>query len=85
METLGTFILNKNKFLTFSYKKKKITMWDITRKSDPVAPSSKDLKDISKEILQGNQRSTQKMKKEFDRVVADKDKEIYRLKIIVKA
>jgi hypothetical protein len=55
-------------------------MWDITRKSDPVAPSSKDLKDISKEILQGNQRSTQKMKKEFDRVVADKDKEIYRLK-----
>jgi hypothetical protein len=37
METLGSFILNtKNKFLTFSYKKKKITLQDIKLDLDPV-------------------------------------------------
>jgi hypothetical protein len=49
LETLGTFILNmKKKFLTFSYRKKKITLQDITMRSCSVAPSSEDLKDVSK-------------------------------------
>jgi hypothetical protein len=62
METLGTFILNmKKKFLTFSYKKKKITLQDVTLESDSV--TSEDLKDISKVILQDNQKSVQKMQK----------------------
>jgi hypothetical protein len=44
METLGTFILNmKKKFLTFSYKKKKITLQDFTMKSCSEAPSSRRL------------------------------------------
>jgi hypothetical protein len=47
MEALGSFILNtKKKFLTFSYKKKKITLQDSTLESDPV--TSEDFKDISK-------------------------------------
>jgi hypothetical protein len=62
IETLGSFILNtRNKFLTFSYKKKKITLQDVKLDSDPV--TSKDLKDISKVILQDNQKTVQKMQK----------------------
>jgi hypothetical protein len=52
LETLGNFILNMgNFFLTFFYKKKKITLQDIRMKSCSTAPSSEDLKDISKMIL----------------------------------
>jgi hypothetical protein len=48
VDTLGTFIFNtRRKFLTFSYKKKKITLHDATMKSISEAPSSEDLKDIS--------------------------------------
>ena len=43
------------------------------------APMSKDLKHVSKVILQDNQKTLQKVKKEFDKVVADKDEEICRL------
>ena len=50
METLGTFILNTKKFLTFSYKKKNITVQDSTWNSDPV--TSEDLKYISKMITE---------------------------------
>ena len=51
IKTLGTFILNsEKKFLTFSYKKKRITFQDITMKSDLKAPTSEDFKDISKMI-----------------------------------
>ena len=51
METLGTFILNtKKKFLTFSYKKKNITLQNSTWKSDSV--TSEDLKNISKIITE---------------------------------
>jgi hypothetical protein len=47
VDTLGTFVFNTNKkFLTFSYKKKKITLHDVTMKSISEAPSSEDLKDI---------------------------------------
>ena len=39
METLGSFILNtKKKFLTFSYKKKKITLQDFTLKPNSITP-----------------------------------------------
>jgi hypothetical protein len=62
VDTLGTFIFNtRRKFLTFSYKKKKITLQDVTMKSISEAPSLKDLKDISKVILQDNQNSIQKL------------------------
>jgi hypothetical protein len=48
VDILGTFVFNtRRKFLTFSYKNKKITLQDITMKSISEAPSSKDLKDIS--------------------------------------
>ena len=51
IKKLGTFILNaENKFLTFSYKKKRITFQDIKMKSDVEAPTSEAFKDISKII-----------------------------------
>jgi len=50
METLGSFILNMKTFLTFSYKKKKVTLQDVNLDSDPI--TQEDLKDISKLILQ---------------------------------
>jgi hypothetical protein len=52
METLRNFILNMKKFFTFSYKKKKTKLHDVTLESDSV--TSEDLKDISKVILQDN-------------------------------
>jgi len=79
IETLRSFILNtRNKFLTFSYKKKKIMLQDIKLDSNLV--TSEDLKDISNIILQDNQKIVQKMQKYFDKVVAVKGEEIYRLK-----
>jgi hypothetical protein len=53
---------------------------DTTMKSDSIIPSSKDLKDLSKVILQENQWSISKMQKEFDEVITDKNEEISRLK-----
>ena len=51
IKTLGTFILNAEKnFLTFSYKKKRITFQDITMKSYIEARTSQEFKDISKMI-----------------------------------
>jgi hypothetical protein len=77
MEALGTFILNmKNKFLTFSYKNKKITLQDVTLEPDSV--TQEDLKDISKVILQENQKSMQNMQKEIDKIITDKNEEISR-------
>jgi CRISPR/Cas system CMR-associated protein Cmr5 small subunit len=57
-----------------------MTFQDITMKSDSIVPSSKDLKDISKVILQENRWSISKIQKEYDRVIADKNEEISRLK-----
>ena len=49
--TLGTFILNaENKFLIFSYRKKKIALQDITMKTYLEAPTFEYFKDISKMI-----------------------------------
>jgi hypothetical protein len=48
VDILGTFIFNTRiNFLTFSYKKKKITLHDVTMKSISEVPSSEYLKDIS--------------------------------------
>jgi hypothetical protein len=78
---LGTFILNmEKKFVTFPYKKKMMTLQDITMRSKSITPSSKDFKDISKVILPDNQNSISKMQKEYDEVIADKNQEISRLK-----
>jgi len=49
LKTLGNFILNaEKKFLTFPYKKKKITLSDINMKTDSEVASSEDFKEISK-------------------------------------
>jgi hypothetical protein len=75
VETLGSFILNmKNKFLTFSYKKKKITLQDTT--SEPDSVTLEDFKDISKLILQENKKSMQNTQKEIVKIIIDKNKEI---------
>jgi hypothetical protein len=43
---LGTYILNtEKKFVTFPYKKKMMTLHDITMRSKSITPSSKDFKD----------------------------------------
>jgi predicted RNase H-like nuclease (RuvC/YqgF family) len=70
----------EKKFVTFPYKKKMMTFQDITMKSDSIVPSSKDLKDISKVILQENRWSVSKIQKEYDGVIADKNEEISHLK-----
>jgi hypothetical protein len=57
-----------------------MTFQDTTMKSDSIVPSSKDLKDLSKVILQENRWSVSKMQKEFDEVITDKNEEISRLK-----
>jgi hypothetical protein len=83
VDTLGTFIFNtRRKFLTFSYKKKKITLQDATMKSISEAPSSEDLKDISEVILPDNQKSIQKLQdqQECDKIIIEKDEEISRLR-----
>jgi hypothetical protein len=80
-KSLGTFILNiEKKFVTFPYKKKMMTLQDITMRSKSITPSSKDFKDISKVILPNNQNSISKMQKEYDEVIVDKNQEISRLK-----
>ena len=56
MKTLGSFFLNtKKKFLTFSYKNKKITLQDVTLKPNSVMP--KDISDISKVISQEGKKA----------------------------
>jgi hypothetical protein len=80
LETLGSLILNfEKKFLMFSYKKKKITLHDVSMKSDSVS-TSKDLDQISKMILRDNQQSILEIQKDFDKIVIDKDAKICRLK-----
>jgi hypothetical protein len=69
-KNLGTFILNmEKKFVTFPYKEKMMTFQDTTMRSKSIIPSSKDFKDISKVILQENQKSISRMQKEFDEVI----------------
>jgi hypothetical protein len=58
----------RRKFLTFSYKKKKITLQDVTMKSISEAPSSKDLKDILEVILRDNQEVNTKVARSTKRM-----------------
>jgi hypothetical protein len=55
-----------------------ITLQDTTSELDFVIPE--DFNDISEVILQENKKAMQRMQKEFDEVIKDKNKEIYRLK-----
>lgn len=62
MATLGSFILNTKKFLTFSYKKKKKKLLqDVTVKPNSLIPE--DILDISKVIFQNSKKSTTKYAK----------------------
>ena len=73
LETLGTLILYaKKKFMTFPCKKDKITLQDINMKSEPEVASPEDLKEISKVMSQGNEKSIQTIHKDFDKVDASK-------------
>ena len=80
LDTLGSLILNfEKKFLMFSYKKKKITLHDISVKSDSVS-TSKDLDRISKMLLSDKQQSILEIQKECDKIIIDKDAKICGLK-----
>ena len=79
MKTLGSFILNtKKKFLTFSYKKKKITLQDVTLKPNSVTPE--DISDISKVISHEGKKVLQNMQNEIDKITIDKNEEVSRPK-----
>ena len=57
LEALGTFILNiEKKFMSFPYKKKKITLQDINMKSKSEVTSFEDFKEISKVTSQENEK-----------------------------
>jgi hypothetical protein len=72
---LGTFILNmEKKFVTFSYKKKMMTFQDTAMRPNSIIPSTKDFKDISKVILQENQKTISNMQKEFNKLSRIKTK-----------
>ena len=62
----------KKKFLTFPYKKKKITLSDINMKTESEVASSEEFKEISKMLSHGNEKSIQTIHKDFDKVVAGK-------------
>ena len=63
-KSLGTFILNmEKKSVMFPHKKKLLTLQDTTMRSKVIIPSSKYFKDISKVILQENQKSISRMEK----------------------
>ena len=57
----------------FSYQKNKITFQDTEKNLDLEAPSLEDLKNISKMIFLDGQKSVQKMQKEFDKFIVNKD------------
>ena len=81
IKTLGTFILNvEKKFLAFPYRKKKITLSDINMKTKSEGASSEDFKEISKMLLQGNEKSLQTIHNDFNKVIVGKEEEISRLR-----
>ena len=68
--------------MTFSYKKKKITLQDVTVKPNSVTPE--DIQDISKVIFQEGKKVLQNMQNEIEKITIDKNEEVSRLKTIVK-
>ena len=66
LDTLGTFMFNtRKKFLTFPYKKKKVTYQDVTMKPSSGVVLTEDFKDISKVLSQEDQKSIQNMHNEL--------------------
>ena len=55
-----------------------ITLQDTTSEPDSVTPM--DFNDISKVILQENQKSISRMQKEFNEFISNKNEEIYLFK-----
>ena len=81
LKTLGTFILNdEKKFLTFPYKKKKITLSDINMKTKSEVASPEDFKEISNMLSEGNEKSIHTIQNDFNKVIASKKEEISRLR-----
>ena len=81
LKSLGTFILNdEKKFMALPYKNKKITLSDINMKTELEVASSKEFKEISKMLSQGNEKSIQTIQKDFNKVIASKEEEIYHLR-----
>ena len=64
--------------MTFPYKEKMITLQDTT--SEPEFVKAEDFNNISEIIRQGYKKTMQRMQKEFDENIAEKNKEIYLLK-----
>ena len=74
METLGKFLLNaQNKFLTFFYKKKRITLRDFTMESCTKVPSSEN---IDEELPYGSFEDLEGEIKNLNKLLTNKDKEI---------
>ena len=67
-------------FLTFPYKKKKITLSDINIKIESEVASSEDFKEISKLLSHGNEKSLQMIHNDFNKVIAGKEEDISRLR-----
>ena len=83
METVGFVILNTmKKFLTFSSKKKNLTLQDVTVKPNSV--TLEDISDISNVISQEGKKVLQNMQNEIDKIIVDKMKNFLDLKTIVK-
>ncbi len=79
MEILGSFILNiKNNLLTFSYKRNKITLHDIIVKPNSI--TLEDIQDISIVIFQESKKILQNIQNEIDKIIADRNEEVFRLK-----
>ena len=66
--------------MTFSYKKRKITLHDINMKTKSEGASSQDFKEISNMLSQGNEKSIQMIHNDFNKVIATKEEEISRLR-----
>jgi hypothetical protein len=78
-KSLGTFILNMEKsFVTFPYKEKMITLQYTTSELEFI--KLEEFNDILEIIRHENKKAMQRMQKEFDEVIVEKNEEISRLK-----
>ena len=79
MESLGSFILNtKKKFLTFSYKKKSITLQDVIVKPNSLTPEN--ILDITRVALPESKKAIQYLQREVEKITTNKNEEVARLK-----
>lgn len=75
----------KKRFLKFRYKKKKITLQDLSMTSNLEAPSPNNFKDIIKMLLQDNEKLVHKVQKIVENTIFDKIKNFGVLRIIMKS